>query len=217
MSDGPGRADPHGFGTLADWVEGRLDPEKARQVAASVAGADGHTRATVEWLQAFLQTARALPLHEPPPIVRQNLSQYFARWSRARAELRQQPREERVRLLFDSRQDVALAGVRSGPGGGEAAHLAYSADAGDLLLDVYPAGPGRLRLDGHVLPASPEGAPIFEAWVTGGGLTVATKDGDELGRFCLRDVPRARCELRASNGLVTFIADLRLDPGGEQP
>lgn len=213
----PARAGSADFGTLLDWAEGRLDPETARQVAARVATADARTRATVNWLRGFLETARALPLYEPPPIVRQNLCQYFARWSRARAELGQQPREERARLLFDSRQDLALAGVRSGPGGSEAVHLAYTTDAGDLLLDVYPAGPGRVRLDGQMLPASQEDAPIFEACVSGPGIMVRTKDGDELGRFCLRDVPAARCELRASNGQFTVVADLRLDDSAGEP
>jgi hypothetical protein len=198
---------------LLDWLEGRLDLETGDRVAAHVAGTDERTRRTVEWLSGFLATARALPLHDPPPIVRQSLDQYFARWSRARAELGQQPREVRAQLLFDSRLDLAAAGVRAGASDDEAVHLVYTADEGDLLIDVYPLGPGSVRLDGQMLPTSPGEAPIFEASVAGPGFTVRTKDGDELGRFRLKDVPERQCQLRASNGLITVVADLNLDPG----
>jgi hypothetical protein len=73
------------FGTLLDWLEGRLDADRAVRVAGQVAEADERTRRTVDWLRAFLTAARELPLEEPPPIVRQRLKRYFARWSRARA------------------------------------------------------------------------------------------------------------------------------------
>jgi hypothetical protein len=213
-ADDPGHPD---FRMLLDWLEGRLAPDTAARVAARVAAGDANTRRTVDWLRGFLMTAATLPLHQPPPIVRQSLTQYFARWSRARAELDRRPPDVHARLLFDSRQDLVPAGVRAGAGDGDAIHLAYTAEAGDLLLDVYKAGAGRVRVDGQVLPADPQGAPIFEASVAGAGFHVRTRDGDELGRFCLRDVPEARCELRATNGVVTIMASLDLDPGGDEP
>jgi hypothetical protein len=203
------------FGTLLDWLEGRLDPAAAEQVAAQVAAADERTRRTVDWLRGFLVTAGALPLHEPPPIVRQSLKQHFARWSRARAELDQRPRDVHVRLLFDSRQDLAPAGVRAGARDDDAVHLVYTAEEGDVLVDIYRRRPGSVRIDGQVLLAQPQEAPIFEASVAGAGFTVRTMDGDQLGRFCLRDVPERQCQLRATNGLITIVADLDLDPGGE--
>lgn len=205
------------FATLLDWLEGRLDPETAARVAGQVSQDGPRTRRAVDWLRGFLAMAHALPLHEPPPFVRQSLSQHFARWSRAQAELGQTSREVPARLLFDSRQDLALAGVRAGPGGEDAVHLAYTADEGDLLLDVYRLGSGRVRLDGQVLLAEPGEAPIFEASVEGEGFAVRTKDGDEFGRFSLHDVPAAPGRLRASNGVITMVAELALDPGGGPP
>ncbi len=95
--------------------------------------------------------------------------------------------------------------------------LQSPAEEGDLLVDVCRIKAGSVRLDGQILLAQPQEAPIFEASVTGAGLTVRTKDGDELGRFSLRDVPERRCQLKASNGLITIVADLDLDPGGDQP
>jgi hypothetical protein len=205
------------FEALLDWLEGRLEPDAAAVVAAQVAGGDERTRGTVEWLRGFLAAARALPLHEPPPIVRQSLIQCFARWSRARAELDQEPRLVQARLLFDSRQDVAAAGMRAVAPGSEAVHLAYTTEDGDLLLDVYDTRAGRVRLEGQVLLTEPRGAPVFEASVTGPDFTARTRDGDALGRFSLPDVPKAACRLRASNGVITIVADVNLDQGGTQP
>lgn len=82
MSIDHGRPD---FRTLLDWLEGRLDADKAERVAVQVAEADERTLRTVDWLRGFLTAARGLPLEEPPPTVRQSLKQYFARWSRAQA------------------------------------------------------------------------------------------------------------------------------------
>ena len=206
-----------GFALLLDWLEGRLEPAEAAEVAALVDRADARTQGLVDWLRGFLAAARALPLHQPPPIVRQSLAQYFARWSRARAELDQQPRLVHARLLFDSRQDLAATGVRAGVDCGETVHLAYTTEAGDLLLDVYELGPDRVRLDGQVLLAEPEGAPVFQASVTGPGFVLRTIDGDALGRFSLPDVPRGPCQLRASNGVLTIVVELNLGSGGNQP
>ena len=122
MSIDPGRPD---FRTLLDWLEGRLDADGAERVAAQVAEADERTLRTVDWLRGFLTTARELPLEEPPPIVRQNLKQYFARWSRAQAVLAQKPRSVHAGLLSGRRQDVALAGVATGDD--DAIHLLHTA------------------------------------------------------------------------------------------
>jgi hypothetical protein len=159
------------LGMLLDWLERRLEPHIAEQVAAQVAEADEHTRRTVEWLRRFMVTARSVPLYEPPPIVRQSLTQYFARWSRAQAELERRPREVHVRLLFDSRQDLALAGVRAAGSEGDAFHLVCAAEEGDLLVDVYRLRAGLVRLDGQMLLVQPQGAPVFEASVAGPGFT----------------------------------------------
>jgi hypothetical protein len=200
------------FGTLLDWLEGRLESDTAERVAAYVAEADERTHRTVDWLRGFLRTAETLPLHEPPPIVRQSLNQYFARWSRTRPELDQAPREVHVQLLFDSRQDLALTGVRAAASEDDVIHLVYGAEEGDLLIDAYRIDGGSVRLDGQVLLAEPRGAPIFEASVTGSDYTMRTKDGDELGRFSLRGVREGHCQLRASNGVIMIVADIGLEP-----
>ncbi len=82
MNIDPGRP---GFRVLLDWLEGRLDADRAERIAAQVTEADERIVRTVDWLRGFLTTARDLPLEEPPPVVRQRLKQHFSRWSRGRA------------------------------------------------------------------------------------------------------------------------------------
>jgi hypothetical protein len=198
------------FATLLDWLEGRLDATEASQVSARVAESDSRTRAAVQWLEGFLATARAFPAPEPPPIVRQDLRQHFVRWSKAQAALRADPKLVLASLLFDSRQDLALAGFRGGDHAEEAYHLAYTTDAADLVIDVRRIADGQVRLDGQVLLGDPAGAPVFAAEVAGSGFRVRTVDGDDLGRFTLSEVPAGRCRLEASNGETLLRAELDL-------
>jgi hypothetical protein len=198
------------FATLLDWLEGRLDPAEASQVSAQVAEADGRTRAAVVWLQSFLATTRAFPAPEPPPIVRQNLRQHFVRWSKAQAALRARPEPVAASLLFDSRQDLALAGFRSGDEADEAYHLAFTTDVADLVIDVRRIADGQVRLDGQVLPGNPAAAPVFAAEAVGQGFRVRTVDGDELGRFTLPEVPAGPCRLEVSNGETILRAEVDL-------
>jgi hypothetical protein len=199
-----------GFATLLDWLEGRLDAADASQVSAGVAEGDDETRATVSWLEGFLATARSFPAPEPPPIVRQNLRQHFARWSRAQAALRAEPQLVHVTPLFDSRQDLALAGFRGGDEAEEAYHLAFTTDLADLVIDVRRIADGRVRLDGQVLLGDSSAATVFAAEAVGPGFRVRTVDGDELGRFTLPEVPTGRCQLELSNGETLLRAELDL-------
>jgi hypothetical protein len=198
------------FATLLDWLEGRLDAAEASQVSARVANGDRRTLAAVRWLQGFLATAQAFPAPEPPPIIRQNLQQHFIRWSKAQAALRARPAPVSATLLFDSRQDLALVGIRGGEEADDAYHLAFTTDVADLVIDVRRITAGRVRLDGQVLPGDPAAAPVFAAQATGPGFQLRTVDGDELGRFTLPDVPVGRCQLEVCNGETILRAELDL-------
>lgn len=197
------------FGLLADWIDGRLDGPAAEAVERAVAD-DERTAASVAWLREFVGTAGELPLHEPPPIVRQWLRQHFARWHEARAALQRAPVELSASLRFDSRVDVVLAGVRAGDTQDDTFHLAYATDAADLVLDVCRTGPGRLRVDGQVLTEQPPQAPVFEATASGPTGETHTIDGDELGRFCLPDIADTIHQLRVTNGEIAINATLDL-------
>lgn len=210
--DGDHRPD---FRTLVDWVEGRLDPTTAVGVSDAVLAGDPQTVAAVDWLRRFLELAGSMPLQPPPPIIRQNLRRYFARWSQARATLDSPRLELNASLLFDSRLDLAPIGVR-GPDDFEGVvHLAYTTDRADLVLDVSRVGGRALRLDGQVLLTDDTQAPIFEAVATGPSFIQRTIDGDPLGHFCLVDVPEDASELRVTNGDLTIV--VALDLRGEDP
>ena len=198
------------FATLLDWLEGRLDATEASHVSARVAEGDSRTQAAVQWLQGFLATAQAFPAPEPPPIIRQNLQQHFVRWSKARAALRADPHLMDATMLFDGRQDLALAGFRGGGETDDAYHLAFTADVADLVIDVRRIADGQVRLDGQVLVGDPAAAPVFAAEAAGPGFRVRTVDGDELGRFTLPKVPAGHCRLTVSNGETLLRAELDL-------
>ena len=202
------------FEVLVEWVEGRLDAETSAEVSEAVMAGDLEATASVEWLQEFLVVADAMPLHKPPPVIRQNLLRYFARWSQARATLDHPRLELNARLLFDSRMDLAPVGVR-GPNDVEGiAHLAYTTDHADLVLDVSPVGDGMVRLDGQVLLTDDTQDRIFEAVVTGPSGARRTIDGDALGRFCLVNVSDDASELRVTNGDMTIVLALDLRSEG---
>jgi hypothetical protein len=126
------------FQELVDWLDGRLDVAAAARVAAWVDSGDPHTCRAVDWLRGFMATAHTLPLHAPPPLVRQNLNQYFRQWSRGRAAGPRPTRLFQARLMFDSRRDVALAGARAAIDSTASVHIGFSTDVADLVVDVGP-------------------------------------------------------------------------------
>ena len=177
---------------------------------ATAARANSATEATVQWLRQFKLLARALPLYETPPVVKQYLQRHFLFWSRARAALDQPAVEFPMALLFDSRLDLATAGVRGVGDHEDSTHLAYTCERADLVLDLSQHSAGRVQIDGQVLPNSEGVAPVFEAMVIGPYGFTRTVDGDELGRFCLPSVPDDATELRVTNGDFTIVAAIDL-------
>jgi len=212
MTGSTGAAGRPDFATLADWLEGRLDAETADRVAAAVERGDPGLLAAVDWLRGFMRCAEALPLRTPPPLVRQQLRQHFARWSRAKAILEQPVVRLPAVLMFDSRLDRPLTAVR-GAADVDVIHLAYRSDLADLVIDAHPLPDRRFRLEGQVLPISDSVAPVFEATVTGPGVEVRTIDGDELGRFALSPVPIEADALQVGNGELVLLAPLDLRRG----
>jgi hypothetical protein len=201
------------FDVLLDWVEGRLDPAVAANVGEQVAQGGDEIQATVAWLRRFHATARAFPLYDPPGIVRQGLGQYFAVWSGAQTGVSRTVTDLGLRLVFDSRKDHALLGVRATSPSQETIHLEYAGEGVDLLLDARRDRSGRFRLDGQVLPWDPVTAPVFGAWVTVADFHGRARDGDRLGRFTICDIPAGAGQLRASNGEITVVAELDLETG----
>ena len=192
------------FATVLDWVDGRLD-ETAAATVSKAAVHDRRVREIVMWLRSFHASAAALPLVEPPPIVGQRFRRYFTRWSRVRVELAREPVEVVARMLFDSRQDVALADLRSADDADELAHLAFTSDVADVVLDVRRLGPGQVRIDGQVLAA--DGVDrAFDVEATGQRMTpVHAAGGDARSRFRLAALPDRVSKLRLDGGELVVI------------
>jgi hypothetical protein len=192
------------FATVLDWVEGRLD-EATAALVAEAAVHDHRVRQIVAWLGGFHQAAAALPLVDPPPIVAQRLRQYFTRWSRARVELTREPVQVVARMLFDSRQDVARVDLRSADDVDELTHLAFTSDVADVVLDVRKLGPGRVRIEGQVLPA--DGVDrAFAVEATGPRMTpVHSASGDGRGGFRLAELPDRVDKLRMDSGELVVL------------
>ena len=124
--------------------------------------------------------------------------------------MRAEPQLVHATPLFDSRQDLALAGFRGGDEAEKSYHLAFTTDVGDVVIDVRRIADGQVRLDGQVLLGDPTAAPVFAAAATGPGFRVRTVDGDDLGRFTLPEVPAGPCRLELSNGEILLRAELDL-------
>jgi hypothetical protein len=199
------------FRQLADLVDERLDATERAEVAAATA-ADPDARATEHWLRGFVETARAIPLADASPLVEQRLRQHFARWAQAQEVLSAPTVRVRAELVFDSRRDRALAGVR---GDTETVDLGYGCEQAELLVNLLPDRDGRVKVSGQVLLTAETTAPIFEVGV-GAADGWRTAESDELGRFRLGGLPAARTELRLGNGEVEICAVLDLqDPAGD--
>lgn len=200
---------------LADWLEGRLSAAKAETVAGAVAAGDSRTLVGVEWLRRFRDDSRALPLEQPPALVRARLHREFElRYGEARPRVSRTP--ILARKTFDSRRDRSPAGVRGGGAVSGTIHLAYRAGSVDLVLDAYPIDDGRLRLDGQLLRSGSAKDVVVEASIRGPGIRLRTVDGDTLGRFSLAAVPVTATELEVDDGEIALMVTLDLAGSGAE-
>jgi len=183
------------FRQLVDWVEGRLTRDEAVEIGAAVRSGGPDVQATVSWIRDFIQLGRDHPLPTPPPIVRQRLQQSFRRHQGQSSPLRR----ETAALMFDSRDDAVVAGVRGGPSLDDGYRLAFASESVGVLVDVLPESTTTVRLEGQVL--TPEGsAPVWVVTVQFPGGRRTDSNGDRNGSFTVDRVPLDATRLQLSNG-----------------
>ncbi len=194
------------FATVIDWVEGRLEPAAAARVA-DAAVRNPRVREIVAWLRGFHAAAATLPLVDPQAQRRPSFEPGD----------REEPVEVVARILFDSRQDLAVAALRADAADDivDIAHLAFTSDPADVLLDVRRLGPGRVRIEGRVLAADDVGR-AYAVEATGPRMTaVRSAGGDQDGRFRLAELPDRVERLRLDGGGLVLV--LQFDVGWSRP
>jgi hypothetical protein len=136
---------------IADWLEGKLAPEKTA-VFAQLIAANPQLQERVNWLQEFLQISRATTLVQPPDSVRQAATAAFA----AYAKTKRPPgllQTLLATLTADNWQRPALAGARNVSLRSEPRQLIYSSPVADIALNAHmQSGSQMITLDGQIFP-----------------------------------------------------------------
>ncbi|MCL4858998.1 MAG: hypothetical protein KJZ93_06310 [Caldilineaceae bacterium] len=170
------------FARLLDWVEGRLAPDEAAMVANAVEAAGPDIAEQVAWLRSFVAASERIVFDTPPPSVRRALTARFAAYAQ---EKRPPTLFQRLAaaLSFDSMQEPALAGIRSGRD--QPRQLLFATDTLDVVLDIHPRPQDdRMDLLGQILPK--EGVSALQelaVQLTRDEQEVSMTMADDLGEF----------------------------------
>jgi len=198
------------FSELLDWLEGRLPPDKARDVAERLQTADAATQADLDWLRLFQQARQSVQFASPPPSVRETLMQRFT-------EARQPPgffQRLLANLTFDSHAQPATAGLRSALGEGQKRQLIYTTEAAEIALTVRSILPEQNYIVvGQIFPMGDTSTHAFSIQLLRDAMQVALAAADELGEFTFEDLPAGEYEIVASAGQYeVVIPSLHLQP-----
>jgi hypothetical protein len=198
------------FAEMVDWVEGRLAPSRAAEVAEIVARHEP-LQMQVAWIRDFLKTAQGMTLQEPPADLRAQLRRQL------RARFTPKPlgwiRRQVAALTLDSGFAPLAAGVRGADAGSR--QLIFRSDTADVILTLVPAAQGTLNLHGQVLPLAQETTPeIYAIQLLSGAQEAALTTSDDLGEFLLAEITPGDYELVLSGPqleLVLSPVPVRLD------
>jgi hypothetical protein len=174
---------------LMDWLEGRLSEDEAAAISAAIQADDSY-KATVAWLQAFLNLSRSTVLIEPPPdLLQETISHFraFAQGKRAPGWLQRLI----ATLTSDSWQRPVPAGVRRTGLGAAPRQLVYQANTVDIVLNIR-AGSDEALFDlvGQVFPKDESDPASFTVQLTlrGRELEVALTYTDNVGKFAFTNL-----------------------------
>ncbi|HRQ40124.1 MAG TPA: hypothetical protein PLD25_19615 [Chloroflexota bacterium] len=175
------------FEQLMDWLEGRLSPEEAQEVAAQVATSDPNIQADVEWLRAFYRASQQIALQEPPTAVSDQLEKRFTTFAQARRPSLW--RSLIATLTFDSHSQLAV-GVRTAVTYEDQRQLIYTADAATVVCTLQRRSRDR-RFDllGQLLPAETVDADLVRVQLLRDNQLFDHTFTDDLGEFTLAALP----------------------------
>lgn len=170
-----------------------LSTEAARHLAGCLACQQAH--AAVQLLAGELVIARRCT---PSPAALQRYASLFDAVQRQPTPLQQMWRTVRATLAWDSRQQPALQGVRSGAAASY--RLLYTAPSAEIELLVEP-GQGGHQLDGEVAAENAAATPALVQLAGSDGALLYETETTDTGRFRLAAVASGAYTLT-----VTFAA-----------
>ena len=180
------------FSELLDWLEGRLPPDKARDVAERLQTADAATQTDLDWLRLFQQARQSVQFASPPPSVRETLIQRFA-------EARQPPgpfQRWLATLTFDSRAQPVTAGLRSALEEDQRRQLIYITKAAEIALTIQSILPEKnFIVTGQIFPRRDTPTHTFSIQLLRDAEEVALSAIDELGEFIFSDLPAGEYDI----------------------
>lgn len=179
---------PISYEQLIKYAADELRGSEAAAVAAHIAGC-GECRATVSRYHAMRTAMNSIQSTPPPPVTLARAQALFAN-----RQLPIQPipselpmfRHLVARLVFDSRSETMLTGVR---GAGNSYHVLFESEVAEVDLQIEPLeeqeGTGWQILGQVGLDEPPSRSPVALV-PSGATLPVVEVDADERGLFTLR-------------------------------
>lgn len=183
------------FSRILDWLEGKLPEDEARAIAEQLPMADEATQADLAWLREFQAIKGAVKMASPSAEVREVLRRHFADYARPRPP----PglfRRLIADLIFDSRTQPVLAGLRSAAAEGLQRQLIYTTEVAEVALNIQPIAEGqRLAVTGQVFPTTDAAPEAFSIQLLRQALQAGLTTADELGEFAFDGVPADEYEI----------------------
>jgi hypothetical protein len=158
------------------------------------------------WEQAFRRFAAEHPIPKPPPIVKQRLIQAFKNHQGRSAA----PIHQMAHLVFDSRDDAVLVGVRGVGEVEERYQRSFASETHGVLLDFLPLDDHAVGVDGQVLGVE-SSSRVWHAQVFFPSGSTSDIGGDEYGCFSIEVARPDIDRLRLTNGELIIDVD---DPLG---
>lgn len=177
------------FEQLVAYVTGRIDAQEATRIEQHLARHPADAR-TVECLRAVVAAGRAGPLATVPDATLAAAKALYAErrvpqagpsvW----AAVLESARRLIAELVFDSRPQAALAGIR---GGGGAFQLSYRCELAEVDMEIEKAATGATwRLMGQISSTGNSQPRCVMLTERGSNVPLTSVDPDEHGVFSLQ-------------------------------